>query len=103
MSDNRARVTYAAATPAVKKVFVAHQDHSKIAENYLLGSRACLMRVRRLLARLYVFMPTNQLHGYNDISEFVDGNTLKNARASRPFCRCRHPSKWVVAIKMALS
>jgi len=52
---------------------------------YLLGSRANVMRTRRLHARLYIFVPTYEWHGYSDISMFVDDATLKNAGASWPF------------------
>jgi hypothetical protein len=47
------------------------------------------MRIRRLHARLHVFVPTNQWHGQSGISMFVDGATLSAACAwidkIRPF------------------
>ena len=46
----------------------------------MLGSRAHVMRTRRLHARLRVFVPAYQWNGYNDINMFVDDATLKNAR-----------------------
>jgi hypothetical protein len=60
--DDRARVTYAAATPAVRKVSVARQHLSTIADNakclvnYILGSWGHVMRTRRLRARMAYVM-----------------------------------------------
>jgi hypothetical protein len=50
--------------------------------NYFLGSRAHVMRIRRLHVRSYVFVSTYQLHGFSDINMFVDDAPLKHARAS---------------------
>jgi hypothetical protein len=60
--------------------------------NYLLGSRAYVVRTRRLHVRIRVFVSTNQRHGHSDINIFVDDAPLKKARTSWLFCS-RHPSK----------
>jgi hypothetical protein len=40
------------------------------------------MRLRRLRARLHIYVKNYQWHGYKDMSMFVDDTTLKNAPAS---------------------
>jgi|AntAceMinimDraft_5_1070358.scaffolds.fasta_scaffold108302_1 hypothetical protein len=91
--NDRARVTYAAATPAVRKASGARQHAAEIADNgkalselfarlagsrgtrklnYLFGSPAHVMRTRRLHARLHVFVSIYQWHKYTDINMFVD-------------------------------
>jgi hypothetical protein len=84
---DRARVTYAAATPAVQKVSGARQEPCY----YSLGSRAHVMRTRRLHAHLYVFVSTYRWHWYSNINMFVDDAQddapLKDAPASWPLCR----------------
>jgi hypothetical protein len=111
--DDRARVTYAAATPVVLKVFGERQQAATItrivkalsfcklpaiiAENVkalgFCGSRAHVMRTRRLHARMRVFVSTYQWHGYSDINMFVDDAPLKHARASFSFRKsCRESS-----------
>ena len=80
--DNHARVTHAAATPAVRKVYGAREHlrqslttrNGKV--NHLLGSRAHVMRTRRLHARLHVFVQTYQWHGYSGINMYVDDAPL---------------------------
>jgi hypothetical protein len=51
--------------------------------NCFIGSRARVMRTRRLLARMNVFVSTCQRHGPSDIGMFVDDAPLKKACASR--------------------
>jgi hypothetical protein len=55
------------------------------------------MQRRQLHARLSAFVLTYQSHRYSNIKIFIDDAALKNARASCPFCRSRHPSKWVAS------
>jgi hypothetical protein len=91
--DDRARVTYAAVTQAVRKVSGARQHFRqslttrKSLVNYLLGLWGYVMRTRRLDARLSVFVSNYQWHGRSDITMFVDDAPLKKAHASWPFCR----------------
>jgi hypothetical protein len=71
--------------------------------NYVLGSRAHVMRTRRLHARLRVFVSTYQWHGFSDISMFVDDAPLKHARALR-FCSAEPATnRQSQAIKVAVS
>jgi hypothetical protein len=53
--------------------------------------RAHVIRTRRLHARLHVFVPAYQWHGYSDIVMLVDDAPLKNPDASRPFCSREPP------------
>jgi len=48
----------------------------------LLYTRAHVMLIKRLHARLHVFVSTYLWHGYSYINMFVDDTPLKNARAS---------------------
>jgi hypothetical protein len=71
--DDRARLTYAAATPAVRKVSGARQHPATIPDN------------AKALGYLFARSAgSRDAHRYSDINMFVDDAPLKNSRGCQP-------------------